>query len=1161
MTKLLLVGDIHFRSKRLNEISDAWERLIGHAKSNGFDYVIQAGDVFDHPNIFGKEATTGTIYDAFLAPFVDDPLPFFAIPGNHDMGGPRDCDAISAINACSWANVKRKPGVYPIIENGRGGVVICAIPWISRAALMAKLVAARVPPKDAKSKVESAIAAILPVLAKKVKEFKDRGYCVILISHVEVTGARLGHGQVQSDGAFEFSPAGLAKVGADAYGLGHIHIRQGIPGLPRENDGYLGTICQLSFGEGGNTVGARVLELDDDWKIAKDYWLDNKSSPRYHTVEDIGDAEYRDGVDHVKVKGDKRPDDLPDDVIFEKKPDRSKREAVDTSLDSDSPVDKLLGEWHEATSCPIPMADLMAGLVGMNALQSMSSVGSLNRINRITLQNVTCHKDTNIDLSEVEGVIGVQGPNGAGKTSAMESMLLALYGSAPSRSLAEMISTYDSGPSMVEMEFESGGDTYIVRRDFKAGKKSTSHKGLLVKKGDGDDEDEALAGPNATPVTKECSVKVGDKDLVLAGMFASQDDTGNIVELDPADRKELFAKYLGTDKFIKAAEDIRSQAKADLAKAEAHEGRAAALEEDLKGEDKDKALLEEAIQLKEKQETFIANQKKDISRCREERAKAEIQAEKHKDALNRKGQVEDELHEANMELARLNDNVPLENAERQLAEAREAKERLSVLKAKYADLKQKKTELLEVAADRRASASSLKASRAKAYSDAVKHAQESLEELRTERNERTLNSREKLRDLRSKAEVVAAEIKAMEDATRLLRDFPDEEVCRTCPLARAGIMARDGVPAKEEEAKAIAERISNGRSKLQKFDEKTEEMLSKISIPDEEDFDEAALAMIEAMEKGAEDKSKEAEAISLPADEIEEIKGLKEKAGMLESLEKSIPEMQSAETDKANAKASIASLEKEWKSLKAKIDGIKMANIGEMDKKLKTLEEDLDEMSKVLMRYVSDIGKQEAKVESYQKMREDLAKASKEAGELKKNGEARSVLAQAFGRDGIPQMLVERTLPRFQDIMADLMEELDGGWSIRVSSQKTTGKGTTKETIDILVDDGIKERDVKTYSGAEKRILKYVIRVAFAILQAEKHGKGLKVMVIDEAFDTLEDEYVFYLLGMLDKLTKYFNQIFVISHNASLLSGIPMKVKFDGGRRRVSSVQVIAARS
>ena len=118
-----------------------------------------------------------------------------------------------------------------------------------------------------------------------------------------------------------------------------------------------------------------------------------------------------------------------------------------------------------------------------------------------------------------------------------------------------------------------------------------------------------------------------------------------------------------------------------------------------------------------------------------------------------------------------------------------------------------------------------------------------------------------------------------------------------------------------------------------------------------------------------------------------------------------------------------------------------------------------------------------------------------------------------------------------------------------------------KEVIDILVDDGIKERDVKTYSGAERKILKYVIRVAFAILQAEKHGKGLKVLTIDEAFDTLEDEYVVYLLGMLEKLTKYFNQIFIISHNASLLSGIPMKIKFDGGRRRLASVQVIAARS
>jgi DNA repair exonuclease SbcCD ATPase subunit len=126
---------------------------------------------------------------------------------------------------------------------------------------------------------------------------------------------------------------------------------------------------------------------------------------------------------------------------------------------------------------------------------------------------------------------------------------------------------------------------------------------------------------------------------------------------------------------------------------------------------------------------------------------------------------------------------------------------------------------------------------------------------------------------------------------------------------------------------------------------------------------------------------------------------------------------------------------------------------------------------------------------------------------------------------------------------------------MRVSSFKEDAKGKVSERIDVLVDDGDEERDISTYSGGEKNFLEYVFRVAFSILQAERSGKGLKVLVLDEpmyfADDCLSDSF----MRILNKLKDKFNQIFIISHSDHILSTIENKIHFSRGENGFCQVQ------
>lgn len=199
----------------------------------------------------------------------------------------------------------------------------------------------------------------------------------------------------------------------------------------------------------------------------------------------------------------------------------------------------------------------------------------------------------------------------------------------------------------------------------------------------------------------------------------------------------------------------------------------------------------------------------------------------------------------------------------------------------------------------------------------------------------------------------------------------------------------------------------------------------------------------------------------------------------------------------------------------------------EVEESLASLQEEQDSFN----RRLGEIGQSLATIQT-QRERQKAMRAQMEV--LKEQIRQYVKLETAFGKDGVPAMLIDQALPELQEQANDLLGRLsDYGMSVTFSTQrayKDAKRQDKMETLDILISDGSGTRDYETYSGGEAFRINFAIRLALSRILARRAGAKLQTLIIDEGFGNQDAQGRQRLIEAINIVGKDFEKILIITH-------------------------------
>jgi exonuclease SbcC len=228
-------------------------------------------------------------------------------------------------------------------------------------------------------------------------------------------------------------------------------------------------------------------------------------------------------------------------------------------------------------------------------------------------------------------------------------------------------------------------------------------------------------------------------------------------------------------------------------------------------------------------------------------------------------------------------------------------------------------------------------------------------------------------------------------------------------------------------------------------------------------------------------------------------------------------------------------------------------NLQEAESKLFELREDEN-------RVRDEAGAARQRVDVLATLRTRRADYDRQREELNQNIVRHKTLERAFGKDGVPALLIEQALPQIQQKANDILERLsDGGMTIQFVTQaeyRDKKRDDLKETLDIHISDSSGMRDYEMYSGGEAFRVNFAIRLALSEILAQRKGARLQTLVIDEGFGSQDALGRQRLIEAINAVKNDFAKIFIITHLDELKDAFPNRIEIEKTERG-SSVRVV----
>jgi exonuclease SbcC len=158
-------------------------------------------------------------------------------------------------------------------------------------------------------------------------------------------------------------------------------------------------------------------------------------------------------------------------------------------------------------------------------------------------------------------------------------------------------------------------------------------------------------------------------------------------------------------------------------------------------------------------------------------------------------------------------------------------------------------------------------------------------------------------------------------------------------------------------------------------------------------------------------------------------------------------------------------------------------------------------------------------------------------------------LERAFGKDGVPALLIEQALPQIESKANEVLDRLSlGTMAVRFVTQaayKDKRREDLKETLDIQISDGAGTRDYEMFSGGEAFRVNFAIRLALSEVLAQRAGARLQTLVIDEGFGSQDTQGRQRLVEAINLVRQDFARILVITHIDELKDAFPTRIEVE----------------
>jgi exonuclease SbcC len=254
------------------------------------------------------------------------------------------------------------------------------------------------------------------------------------------------------------------------------------------------------------------------------------------------------------------------------------------------------------------------------------------------------------------------------------------------------------------------------------------------------------------------------------------------------------------------------------------------------------------------------------------------------------------------------------------------------------------------------------------------------------------------------------------------------------------------------------------------------------------------------------------------------------------------------EEEKKNKLEEIAEQQKEYADA-----SFTLANAESQSPNLEEAERELFKLREEENKVRSELGGAQQRVDILDTQRARKADFEKERVVLQERIIQHKSLEQAFGKNGVPALLIEQALPQIEEKANDILERLsDGKMFIRFATQtayRDKKREDLKETLDIQISDSAGTRSYEMYSGGEAFRVNFAIRLALSEILAHRKGARLQTLVIDEGFGSQDAQGRQRLIEAINLVKDDFEKILVITHLDELKDAFPTRIEIEKTER------------